>query len=344
MKRFCTAILLLSLLFPTTGCRSVPDSSATDETVTTPSAFTVLSTPAVSPAGSIPYDITDDISFSSEYFSTDSSTPVFMCIRNGASVSITEAVIDQVNAGIKSTVEPLHLIEISEASSLNLQGVSGSSECDDTVCFFLEDNGTIVKAADCGFSVTGSGSVGISVINGASLTADRSVFASGDGNCTCLAASDSSVISLSGCMLTGSRCLFLSDTAIVSFEESTAAGEVWFRGADNELSLRKSVLNGNLLPEEDLSDILVRFTEESTFSGSTIDNTATGISVFLDSSSSWNLTSDAYLQGFSAEDETLSNISSNGHSIFYNSEHEKSSWLDGKTVTLPGGGFLCPII
>ena len=42
-------------------------------------------------------------------------------------------------------------------------------------------------------------------------------------------------------------------------------------------------------------------------------------------------------------DESLDNLKSNGHTIYYDASNSANEWLDGKTVELNDGGHLKPI-
>ncbi|KAJ5646286.1 hypothetical protein N7490_002658 [Penicillium lividum] len=63
--------------------------------------------------------------------------------------------------------------------------------------------------------------------------------------------------------------------------------------------------------------------------------------VSLDATSSWTLTADTVLQNFTDSLTTLKNIHSQGHTLYYNST--VNTWLEGKTISLPGGGSAKPI-
>ena len=73
-------------------------------------------------------------------------------------------------------------------------------------------------------------------------------------------------------------------------------------------------------------------------------NTAKSVNLTLDASSSWTLTADSYLTCLSdtagISGTSVSNISGNGHTVYYNSS--ACSTLGGQTYTLDGGGYLKP--
>ena len=66
------------------------------------------------------------------------------------------------------------------------------------------------------------------------------------------------------------------------------------------------------------------------------------ISIYLDSTSRWNVTGDTVLQNLTLADNNLANINSNGYNLFYDSNSTANNWLNGTTVSLNGGGKLMP--
>ncbi|KAJ3523057.1 hypothetical protein NM208_g12599 [Fusarium decemcellulare] len=64
--------------------------------------------------------------------------------------------------------------------------------------------------------------------------------------------------------------------------------------------------------------------------------------IALDKTSNWTLTKTTTVQNFTDADKTLSNVFSNGHSLYYNSSATKSRWLKGQTIKLAGGGVAKP--
>ncbi|KAJ5104182.1 hypothetical protein N7532_004711 [Penicillium argentinense] len=62
--------------------------------------------------------------------------------------------------------------------------------------------------------------------------------------------------------------------------------------------------------------------------------------VALDSTSNWTLTADTTVRNFTDTLSTLKNIQSQGFTLYYNAT--VSTWLDGKTIRLRGGGVARP--
>lgn len=71
--------------------------------------------------------------------------------------------------------------------------------------------------------------------------------------------------------------------------------------------------------------------------------TAKLVSITLDKSSTWSVTADSYLTSLTDADTSLKNITSNGHTIYYDSTNSANSWLNGKTISLSDGGKITPV-
>ena len=95
---------------------------------------------------------------------------------------------------------------------------------------------------------------------------------------------------------------------------------------------------------DSVSSVSFNLTQSSSLTGS-IDaaHTAQSIVLSLDASSAWNVTGDSYLSALTNADSACSNIQSNGHTVYYDAANTANAWLNGQTLSLPGGGFLCPI-
>ena len=75
-------------------------------------------------------------------------------------------------------------------------------------------------------------------------------------------------------------------------------------------------------------------------------NTAKAIALTLDATSTWTVTANSYLTSLSdaggISGTSITNITSNGHTVYYDASATASSPLGGKTYTLNGGGSLTP--
>lgn len=71
------------------------------------------------------------------------------------------------------------------------------------------------------------------------------------------------------------------------------------------------------------------------------ENNAKEVNLSLDSSSKWVVTGDSYVTTLTLENNDLSLIEDNGHTIYYDAS--ANSWLNGQTITLSNGGTLTPM-
>lgn len=125
-----------------------------------------------------------------------------------------------------------------------------------------------------------------------------------------------------------------------------AAGEWGKEGANGatvSLTATKQTLPGNVTADA-LSSITLTLLDNSTLRGAVNhENAAKFISLSLDETSTWQVTSDSYLTIFQDEDKTFSNIKDKGYTIYYDAQNPSNQWLEGKTYTLNEGGTLCPV-
>lgn len=73
------------------------------------------------------------------------------------------------------------------------------------------------------------------------------------------------------------------------------------------------------------------------------DKTASLMALTLDASSTVTLTADSYVTTLTDADASFANIISGGFNLYYDSSNAKNSYLEGKTITLSGGGVLAPM-
>lgn len=91
------------------------------------------------------------------------------------------------------------------------------------------------------------------------------------------------------------------------------------------------------------SSVYIELKDNSTLKGAiNKDDTASSVTVSLDASSVLTITSNAYITNLTDDDETLSNIHDDGHTIYYDPSSVLNDWLGGKTYLLPNGGKLTP--
>jgi hypothetical protein len=76
------------------------------------------------------------------------------------------------------------------------------------------------------------------------------------------------------------------------------------------------------------------------------DNTALEARLTLDATSAWDVTADSYLTSLTlsagVSGTTITNVTGNGHTVYYDAGDSANSALGGKTYTLSGGGTLKP--
>jgi hypothetical protein len=137
------------------------------------------------------------------------------------------------------------------------------------------------------------------------------------------------MIKLTGVTVTGSAPEILNASANSWGTSGSNGGNVTFT-ADDE------TLTGSIVADS-ISSIAAILQNGTTLTGS-----ISSAALFLDSSSTWNVTADSTLTSLNDEDSTLANINDNGHTIYYDSGLSANSWLGGKTVTLKDGGKLTP--
>ena len=114
-------------------------------------------------------------------------------------------------------------------------------------------------------------------------------------------------------------------------------------GGNLKLTGIRQKLIGNISCDA-ISTVSVTLSEDSVFTGA-IDPEHTGktASIQLDDSSTWNVTEDSYVAFLGNTLTDCSNINSNGHTIYYDSSHPDSKWLNGGRINLPGNGQLVPL-
>lgn len=119
-------------------------------------------------------------------------------------------------------------------------------------------------------------------------------------------------------------------------------GKAGENGGDFTLTGVSQSLEGSVKCDE-ISTVALNLTERSSFKGCiNTGNSAKSASVQLDKSSTWTLTDDSYVSAIANKDTTCSNIKSNGFTIYYDKANAANKWLDGKTLSLSGGGKLTP--
>ena len=104
-------------------------------------------------------------------------------------------------------------------------------------------------------------------------------------------------------------------------------------------------LSGDMTADA-ISSITLTLQNNSSWTGA-IDNakSAKAVSVTFDATSKWTLTADSYvttISGAAVSGTSITNITGNGHTIYYDATNSASSGLNGGTYALVGGGYLKP--
>jgi hypothetical protein len=103
-------------------------------------------------------------------------------------------------------------------------------------------------------------------------------------------------------------------------------------------------LSGDLVADA-ISSLSATLQNGSSLTGAiNVANIAKEANLTLDSSSTWTVTADSYvscIDGATISGTTISNITGNGHTVYYNAS--LCTALNGQTYTLNGGGTLTPM-
>lgn len=106
------------------------------------------------------------------------------------------------------------------------------------------------------------------------------------------------------------------------------------------INLTEQKASGKILCDS-ISSATLNLYEKSQFEGSiNEDKTAKSININIDSTSTWTVTKDSYVDSIKDSDSSFSNIKSNGHTIYYSASNAVNKYLDGKTIKLSDGGYL----
>lgn len=113
-------------------------------------------------------------------------------------------------------------------------------------------------------------------------------------------------------------------------------------GGDFTLKGIRQIFKGDIICDA-ASSVSVVLTDKSSLKGAVNHSGKAGsVSVSLDESSFWNLSSDSHVTKLVNQNISCRNILSNGHTVYYDADNSANKWLKGKTIALPGGGKLSP--
>lgn len=109
------------------------------------------------------------------------------------------------------------------------------------------------------------------------------------------------------------------------------------------ISVAESTLVGDLVAYNG-SEISWSLSSYSSWTGKTVFAYGpASFDIALDASSTWTLTGLSTVQNFTSADATLGNVKSAGFDVVYNSSALLNGWLNGETISLPGGGNARPM-
>jgi hypothetical protein len=106
-------------------------------------------------------------------------------------------------------------------------------------------------------------------------------------------------------------------------------------------------LNGNLVADA-FSSITLILQNGSELNGAiNTEKTAKAANLTMDATSTWTVTADSYLSSLSdasgISGTTITNITGNGHTVYYDASLATNNQLGGKNYSLSGGGTLKPL-
>ncbi|MDF2565765.1 MAG: hypothetical protein K0Q53_2160 [Massilibacillus sp.] len=108
-------------------------------------------------------------------------------------------------------------------------------------------------------------------------------------------------------------------------------------GATVEFNVQNQLLDGDIVCDA-ISNVQLILQQNSKLNGSiNKENTAKSLSLTLDKTSSWNVTANSYLTTLTTADSTLSNITDNGFTIYYDANNIANQWLENNTYILRDG-------
>ena len=129
-----------------------------------------------------------------------------------------------------------------------------------------------------------------------------------------------------------------------------AAAGNWGNSGSNggtvNLTADGQTLSGNVVADS-ISSANISLTNSSSLSGSiNPGKTAKAARLTLDATSTWNVTADSYLTSLTLSGgisgTTITNVTGNGHTVYYDATDSANSALGGQTYSLSGGGTLKP--
>ncbi|HRX58819.1 MAG TPA: hypothetical protein P5075_08610 [Eubacteriales bacterium] len=271
-------------------------------------------------------DETEDASESGSYACSEPDENVVL-VQNAGTLTMEGADINKLGDASGSYFGGQNAaVAVIAQGNLSLQNSNITTSALGGHGLYAGGDGSVLEAENCYVATAGASSAGLVAMDGAVLH-----FAGG-------------TLSTEG---NDSPCVLLGGGAALTLENTTlnSAQSVLITVLSGECTLDASAqaLEGDFSIAED-AFLTLHLSNGSSFTGTPGDELPARMSLTLDASSTWTLTGDACLSVFTNGDATHQNIVSNGFSIYYDSNLTENEALGGQSFTLPGGGFLAPII
>ena len=205
--------------------------------------------------------------------------------------------------------------------------------------------------SESNITTNGTGAAGLTVSDEGTQLAlnNTSVYTSGKSSPVIIVRDDASAVITAGILATegaDSPCvlLFGGRLTLSGVSLSSAGGDILrVLSGDNFLTLDNTAISAKLVFAEG-STLQLNLINGASFTGELGATLPAKASVSLDATSTLILTADTNLVYLVNADTTHQNIQSNGFSIYYDSNAPENAYLESQSFTLPGGGYLTPII
>ncbi len=195
--------------------------------------------------------------------------------------------------------------------------------------------------------LTGAGDIGVMLFRGDSGDATGGAASLSAINCKLTATSEGPFFYVTNTQaeatLAGSTLTFSSGIlAQISGNNVSGWGAPGKNGGQFTLCSVGQVLSGDVVVDA-ISSFTLSLNDGSIYTGAVdVKNEGQSVNVTLDNNSSWTLTADAHVDALTDAKADLSNIESEGFTLYYDAQNPSNVWLNGKTIPLSGGGRLAP--
>ena len=142
--------------------------------------------------------------------------------------------------------------------------------------------------------------------------------------------------------LTSTKLSFGSGILLNAAGNDGEWGTAGSNGGNVTMTAEDQTLEGDITADS-ISTVSLTLSNSTLSSAVNGGNSAKSLSLTLDAGSTWNVTGTSYLTAFTNADADCSNIQSNGYTVYYDAGSSANAWLNGATLSLPGGGSLAPM-